>query len=151
MKIKKKNIPAVPSHSLLRWSVSWGALKSWNCENLEIAIATVDLKSFLHDVACRDFWRLQTRIYQQNYLKSFMIVGYYCPSVDVLIHHLAEYPYHSGTLTYMHCCQIPMQWIPGRRKGERLLNKILFRVFKSSLQAVASFVPLTGIQIHFTL
>ena len=33
----KKNIPAVPSHSLLRWSVSWGALKSWNCENLEIA------------------------------------------------------------------------------------------------------------------
>ena len=59
-------LPVAPSHSQLRWNVSLGGLKIgilkivriWNRNRYQIS------KTFLHDVACRDFSRLQTRIQQ---------------------------------------------------------------------------------------
>ena len=108
-----------------------------------------DLKKLLAWRCVHRLLKTATRIIPKKEPKSFMNVDYYCPTGYVLIHHLADHPGAPLLLLSKNDGRWT-QW----RKGERLPNKILSRVFKSappSLQAVTSLLPLTGIQIHLTL
>ena len=115
-----------------------------------------DLKSFLHDVACREFWRLQTRILKEE-SKSFMIADFDCPALKLCLNPSFKCRVRiAGALTVSiwHICIVVKEWCNESDK-EKLSDcqqnpLMCFQKF-ASLQAVTSLVPLTGIQINYPL